>query len=196
MRRLSKLSEKIDPRFPAISEKFLSKLCRLDLASGEAIPNTVPSQSWLFIEQGFLLLMRRKEQRWVCDNFYYEGTSATFYAGDVAETLNENYQVKAVEPSIVYYLSPDDEKEVNIIYPNFCGVKGVLNGRSIFQNKQRVKIFDELPFGRIKQVSEYYTYLFRAPMEDLAEFFLLENEKEKMALQDAQRKHQGMKESL
>lgn len=67
MRRLLKLLRKTDAFAREIPQTFIDKLQKLELAPGECVPRDHPV-GWIFIEEGFLLLMKWREQRWVCVN--------------------------------------------------------------------------------------------------------------------------------
>jgi hypothetical protein len=105
MRRLTALIKAIVP-FPAeIRDEFFKIVKALDLMPGEWIPDDLPTGTFIFVEEGFLVLSCYRDNRWRCTNVYSEGTLAGTYSEGAPEMQEGSYRVRATEPTRVCYLT-------------------------------------------------------------------------------------------
>jgi len=191
MRRLNRLFQKVDPQHNTIPQAVINRLQKLELSPGQPILYEVPPMSWIFIEEGFLMLIKQKDEKWFCIDFYYEGVDIYFHPEFTSDAKDKRYEVCAVERSVIYYLSPNDEDDLREICPDFFHVKMVLSHRTDMRNRRRWVSLRDLPMARIQQIQKHYTILFRAPTYALAEYLGLRSKTLKKKLQTAQQKHQG-----
>lgn len=189
MRRITRLLNKLDPSKNGVPQQFYETLLSLKLAPGEQIPDLVPPKSWIFVEDGFLLLRVRSDNRWICQNIYYEGTSTAFYNVGAAQLKEGSFLVEAVEHSTVYYLSPADEIKVESFFPQFSLAQMRLDNRSYRKHQERSIIFDIGVQRRIQIVERHFPVMLRAPVDDLAEMLNIKSKRLKMALISAHRKY-------
>jgi len=101
MRRLFTLIKKITILTPNEQAGLRSWLRKKELLPRERLGEDIPSGSWIFVEEGFLLLLQREKKEWVCKNFYYEGVSTTVYNVGSAELEEKSFNVQAVEKSTI-----------------------------------------------------------------------------------------------
>ena len=188
MHRLKKLLQKIHPFNEEIPQTFFEHLHTLKLAPGDEIPEVVPNKSWIFVEDGFLLLRQRTAGRWICGNIYFEGTSTVFCNAGVHELKIDRFQVKAVEHSTILYLTPADQANVRPIYPLFQNSRAILNRRSYSKHLKRSAILEVRIQDRIRFVEKSFPVLFRAPAPDLAQILGIKSKTLQMALISAQKK--------
>jgi len=194
MRRLTKLLQRLDYFNQGIPEQFFSTVQTLNLSPGESIPDTVPSKSWTFVEEGLLLLKQQEGDRWLCGNIYNEGTSTLFYPGDPSEPAPLIFRVEAVEQSTVLYLSTHDEARVNEFYPHFSSARRALNFHSLRKSQRRNEIHRvETKKKRIEFVEKRYPVLLRVPTDDLAVLLDIRSKTLRMTLTAVQRKYQASK---
>jgi hypothetical protein len=194
MRRLLSLIKKIAPLTSEQQEVFSAKLRKKVLLPRERLGEDIPLQSWIFIEEGFLLLFRREKKRWSCKNFYYEGVSTTIYNVGASELAEKSFNIQAVEKSVIYYLTPEDEEEIESVIPDFHYVSMILNMRSYRQHCKRASLFSlHHELDRIIYVTQYFTILFRAPEKHLAEFLCVKGKLGRMILASEYRKVRSVK---
>ena len=196
MRRLTALIKKIVP-FPAEIQTEFSKIVKLlDLMPGEWIPDDLPTGTKIFVEEGFLLLTRHRGDRWRCINFYREGTTVIPRSKGAAEMQEGSLRIRAVEPSRIYYLTPDDERRVRATFPQYALADHILRRRTFLKDVEKAMILQYTPADRILFVDRYFRSLLRAPLQDLVEFLGLKSELEKTLLEALQRKRLSPKRQL
>ncbi len=188
MYRLKRLLQKIHPFNEEIPQAFFEHLHTLKLAPGDEIPEIVPTKSWIFIEDGFLLLRQLTAGSWICGNIYYEGTSTVFSNVGIPEVKIDRLQVKAVEHSTVLYLTPAEQENVRSVYPLFQRSRAILNHRSYSKHLKRSAILEVGIQDRIRFVEKSFPVLFRAPAPDLAQIIGIKSKTLQMALISAQKK--------
>ena len=194
MRRLFALIKKIAPFSSEQQEIFSAKLQKKVLLPRQRLGNDIPPGSWIFIEEGFLLLLQREKKRWACKNFYYEGVSTVVYTVGAAELVEKSFTIQAVEKSTIYYLRPDDEKEIEALFPSFLYVRRILNTRSYRQHCKRTSLFTlDHELDRIIYVQKCFTILFRAPERHLAEFLCVKRKLSRAILSLIQKKARPIK---
>jgi hypothetical protein len=194
MRRLFSLIKKIIPFPPEQQEIFSAKLRKKILLPRERLGDDIPPGSWIFIEEGFLLLLQREKNSWACKNFYYEGVSTAVYTVGAAELAEQSFNVQAVEKSTIYYLRPEDEKEVEALFPSFPYARMILNRRSYQQHRKRTSLFTlDHELDRIFYVQKFFTILFRAPEKHLTEFLCVKEKRGRMILSSIQKKARPLK---
>ena len=177
MRRLTALIKAIVP-FPAeIRDEFFKQVKALDLMPGEWIPDDLPTGTFIFVEEGFLVLTCYRDNRWRCSNVYPEGTLAGTYSEGAPEMQEGSYRVRATEPTRVYYLTSEDKSRVEKVFPGYSIVHMVLRQRSTRKHYQRAQLIHLPPPGRVFNTELHFRYLLRAPLQDLTEFLGLEDDK-------------------
>jgi hypothetical protein len=196
MRRLTALTNKIAPFPGEIQNKFFKMVKVLNLLPGEWIPDDLPTGTFIFVEEGFLLLTSYQDNRWKCTNVYLEGTLAGTFSEGAAEMQEGSLRVRATKPSRIYYLTPEDMQEVETIFPGYRLAHTVLRWRSFMKNQQRARLFDVPPKDRIIFLDICSPILLRGPLQDLAEFLGLKTEVEKMVLQAVQSERLSQKSQL
>ena len=106
MRRLTALIKKI-VFFPSEIQNEFFKIAKvLDLLPGEWVPDDLPTGTFIFVEEGFLLLTSYHDNRWKCTNVYFEGALAGTFSEGAAEMQEGSLRVRAIKPSRTYYLTP------------------------------------------------------------------------------------------
>ena len=119
MRRLTALIKKIIP-FPAEVQTEFFKIAKvLHLLSGEWVPDDLAAGTFIFVEEGFLLLTRYQDNLWKCTNVYLEGTLAGTFSEGAPEMQEGSFRVRATEPSRIYYLTTKDMCRVEEIFPRY-----------------------------------------------------------------------------
>ena len=187
MRRLTALIKKIVP-FPAEKQTESFKIIKaLDLLPGEWIPDDLPPGTSIFIEEGFLLVTRHRGDRWKCVNFFCEGTAAITHNKGAAEMKEGSFRIRAIEPSRIYYLTPNDECRLKAIFPLYPIADRKLRHRSFVKDVQRALVLNYPPADRVILVDHYFPNLLRAPTQDLIDFLELKTEAEKTMLEEIQR---------
>jgi hypothetical protein len=195
MYRLKRLLQKIHPFNEEIPQVFYEHIHTLKLAPGDEIPEIVPNKSWIFVEDGFLLLRQRTAGCWICGNIYFEGTSTVFCNIGVPEAKIDRFQVKAVEHSTVLYLTPADQEKVRSVYPLFSNSRAILNHRSYSKHLKRSAILKVGIQDRVRFVEKFFPFLFRAPAHDLAQILRIKSKTLQMALISAQKKWRSKRTS-
>jgi len=188
MYRLKRLLQKIHPFNEQIPQAFYEHVHTLKLAPDDEIPEIVPNKSWIFVEDGFLLLRQRTADCWICGNIYCEGTSTVFCNVGVAEAKIDRFQVKAVEHSTVLYLTPADQEKIRSVYPLFSRSRSILNHRSYSKHVKRSAVLEVSIQDRIRFVEKSFPVLFRAPAPDLAQILGIKSKTLQTALISAQKK--------
>jgi hypothetical protein len=188
MHRLARLLKKLHPFNEEIPQAFYQHLNTLKLTPGDEIPAIVPPKSWIFVEDGFLLLRQRTAGRWICGNIYYEGTSTVFCNVGVPELKIDRFQVKAVEHSTIIFLTPADQEKVRSVYPFFQNSRAILNYRSYSKHLKRSAILKAGMQDRIQLVEKFFPVLFRAPAHDLAQILEIKSKTLEMTLISTQKK--------
>ena len=189
MQRLFALIKKITIFSPEEEAGLRSWLRKKELLPRERLGEDIPSGSWIFVEEGFLLLLQREKKEWVCKNFYYEGVSTTVYNVGSAELEEKSFNVQAVEKSTIYYLTPEDEADMQVYFTPFFYARMILNMRSYCQHKKRASLFTlESELDRILYVKKYFAILFRAPEKHLADFLCVKKKIGRMLLASMQKK--------
>ena len=194
MRRLLSLIKKIAP-FTAEEENALSSILRKKiLLPRERLGEDILPGSWMFVEEGFLLLIQREKGRWACKNFYYEGVSTALYNVGSAELAENSFNVQAVEESVIYYLTSEDEETMAEVFPRFFQARSILNTRSYMQHRKRAALFTlDHELDRIIYVTKLFTILFRAPERHLAEFLCVKKKMGRMILSNIYKKERACK---
>lgn len=95
-------------------------------------------------------LLLRVEGRWACTNFYYEGVSTGLYNAGSAELVEESLNVQAVEKSVIYYLTPEDEDSLADEFPGFFQARRILNMRLYMQHRKRAVVFHAVSEARVQ----------------------------------------------
>ena len=176
MRRYTALIKKIAP-FPAeIQDRFFKTAKVLDLMPGEWVPDDLPTGTFIFVEEGFLLLTKYQGIRWKCTNVYPEGTLAGTYSGGAPQMDQGSFRVRATEPTRIYYLTSEDKRRVEEFFPTYVRVHMILRERSFIKHRQRTALFHLPPPDRIINTDLHFRYLFRAPLQELTEFLGLEDD--------------------
>ena len=196
MRRLTVYIKTIAP-FPAeLQIEFFKIVKVLQLMPGEWIPDDLPSGTSIFVEEGFLLLTTCTDNQWKCSNFYVEGFLALTYSEGAPEMREGSFRVRAAEPSLVYYLTVEEEGKLKKIFPNWPGVSRFLRQRSFLKNQGLISLFRVPPTDRIIYADKHFGFLFRAPLQDLIDFLDLQTEAEKVVLDFIQRERHSPNKQL
>ncbi|HEY4291394.1 MAG TPA: hypothetical protein VGN00_30040 [Puia sp.] len=194
MRRLIALIKRIIPLTPEAENALSSILKKKILQQRERLGEGIPPGSWIFIEEGFLLLLQREKTRWACKNFYYEGVSTVLYNVGSAELTEQSFNVQAVEESIIYYLTPEDEDTMGDAFAHFFYARRLLNARSYRQHNRRARLFTlDHELDRIIYVTKIFTILFRAPEEHLADFLCVKKRMGRTILSNIYKKERAIK---
>ena len=194
MRRLLALIKKITPITPEEENALSFKLRKKVLLPRERLGEDILPGSWIFIEEGFLLLLQREKSRWTCKNFYCEGVSTALYNVGAAELAENSFNVQAVEKSVIYYLTPADEEVITEAFPRFLYARMILNARSFKQHRKRTCLFAlDHELDRIIYVTKLFTILFRAPERHLAEFLCVRKKMGRMILSSIYQRTRGNK---
>jgi hypothetical protein len=181
--------KKADPQIVDWWQTIQSKIKILRLAPGDWIEDRIEDGSWIFVEEGFLLVMGIKKENWHCCNFLWEGRSTI--AHKVCGPIGfEKYSIgfQAVEQSITYYISFEDVKFLSDVCAGFSFAKDTLNSRSWKLQGNVSSILFVSPSRRIQSLRRFYTILLRAPESDLADFLELKSKKQRMILSEIRRK--------
>jgi hypothetical protein len=191
MRRLLAMVKKITPLTPEKEDALSSQLEKLMLQPGESIPLDVPAKSWIFVEEGFLMLMQCMDRQWVCSNFYYEGVGTVFYNVGAAELAENSFQVQAVELSTVYYLTPAHQEQLLPSFPAFPLVRSAINMRSYGQSQARCELHHVEDDAKVSLLEDHFPFLLRAPAERLSEWLRLKNKRQRMEMVAAKRRYEA-----
>lgn len=144
---------------------------------GEWIPDDLPTGTFIFVEEGFLVLTCYRNNRWKCTNVYAEGTLTGTYSEGAPEMEEGSYRVRATEPSRIYYLASEDKCRVEKIFPNYIIAHMRLEQRSTRKHYQRARLLHLPPPDRVINTELHFRYLYRAPLQDLTQFLGLEDDK-------------------
>jgi hypothetical protein len=192
MRRLLALMKKADPRIVDSWPTIQSKIKILHLSPGEWIKEPIGDKSWMFVEEGFLLLMGLQNGNWVCENFLWEGRSkiaSTICGPNDFDEFGTGFQ--AVEQSTIYHISPEDVEYLTEVCMGFFWAKKAIDHRSWKFYGKVINIFEVDPPLSIQIVQRHFTVFLRAPESDLADFLGLASEKERMLLSAVRRKNEA-----
>ena len=163
---------------------------------GEWTPDDLPTGTFVFVEEGLLLLTLYLDKQSTCCNVYCEGTAILNYSEGAAEMQEHSYRVRAAEPSRIYYITPEDERRVTKVFPDYMCASRKLTFRSFMKYVQRTRLFDYPRAERILLTDLYFPTILRAPLKDLTEYLDLRTEEEKTILADLQRKRLSPKSQL
>ena len=193
MRRLLALAKKVLPLTPEKEAELSRRLQKLTLQPGETIPFDTPPKSWIFVEEGFLMLMQCNNRSWRCTNFYYEGVSTVFYNVGAAELAEGSLQVQATELSTLYYLTPTEDDLLLATMPEFRIVRTTLNMRSFAQSQARCTLLDAKESDRLNLLQGHFPFLLRAPADRLSEWLRLKDKRQQMEVLAAKRRYAAKK---
>jgi hypothetical protein len=193
MRRLLSLVKKIVPLGDDQQRELSGRLCTLVLQPGETIPLEVPAKSWIFVEEGFLMLMQFNDGVRRCTNFYYEGVGTVFYNVGAAELAEDSMQVQAVERSIVYYLTPAEEGVLLAAVPAFSVARTAINLRSYADSQSRSALHRVEAVERVRLLEADFAFLLRAPADRLSEWLWLTDKRLQMQVVAAKKRYEARK---
>jgi hypothetical protein len=191
MRRLLSMVKKIVPLSDNQQRELSGRLRTLVLQPGEAIPLEVPAKSWIFVEEGFLMLMQCNDRVWRCTNFYYEGVGTVFYNVGAAELAEDSMQVQAVERSVVYYLTPAEEGALSTAVPAFSAARTTINFWSYADSQARSALHRVAEGERVRLLEAEFAFLLRAPADRLSEWLWISDKRLQMQVVAAKRQYEA-----
>jgi hypothetical protein len=119
MQRLISLIEK--NRQPLTTEQLQvlsAKVRTIHLLPGECLPGDIQDESYVFVEQGFLMMTQLIDDSRRCSYFYPEESMTLFKNGAPIDLHEDGFRVEATEPSVVCCISLKDEFTLYEVIPS------------------------------------------------------------------------------
>ena len=162
MQRLSRYLKKIGFFNNDNTGLFTSRLNALQLQPGEFVHQTIPYESWIFIEDGLLVeLHTRNKKKATTVRIHFQGRSLEYSQCVYGQNPLGKRILKAVEVTTLYYMTPmiSDDVTLGIFY---SAITHAMTKSNLFERNFRTLHYSKNTLKKTHRIIKNYPSLLRA----------------------------------
>jgi hypothetical protein len=164
---------------------FTARLSTLQLQQGGFLPENIPYESWIFIEEGLMVeLETRNKTRPRTMRIFFQGRSLMYQKNVFGKDVFRRRILKAAEPTTIYYWEPMEYIDgcPSIIYPAL--IAAMTRERSTQGKFYRILFSANRP-RTVNKIIKNYPSLFRIPINNLCQYLCIIDVHQKKRLRQA-----------